>query len=124
MTGTSVNPLGQLVSLLFVLLFVLLDGPQTIVVGLARSFVALPLGAANLAAGGPVLLSWTGGFFSTAVGHSVGHASGIGAQSNSHVNAHAGGSVAESTSNAKSLFGDVSTSNDAKAIGRRGESPV
>lgn len=64
------------------------------------------------------------GFFSTAVGHSVGHASGIGAQSNSHVKAHAGGSVAESTSNAKSLFGDVSTSNDAKAIGRRGESPV
>ena len=67
MTGSSVNPIGQLLGLLFLLLFVLLDGPQTVVVGLARSFVALPLGAAHLAASGPVLVSWTGGFFATAV---------------------------------------------------------
>ena len=67
MTGGSANPLGKLLTWLFLLVFILLDGPQEIVVGLARSFVAVPLGGADLAAGGPLLLSWTGGFFSTAV---------------------------------------------------------
>lgn len=67
MTGSSANPLGRLISLAFLLLFLLLDGPQSLVVGLARSFVAVPLGGADLAGGGPLLLSWTGGFFSTAV---------------------------------------------------------
>lgn len=67
MSGSSANPLGRMVSWLFLLLFVLLDGPQAIVMGLARSFVAVPLGGADLAASGPVLLSWTGGFFVTAV---------------------------------------------------------
>ncbi len=67
MSGGSANPMGQLVSLLFLLLFLLLDGPQRIVTGLASSFVAVPLGGANLAAGGPLLVTWTGGFFATAV---------------------------------------------------------
>ena len=67
MTGNESNPIGRLVTLLFTLLFVLLDGPQSVVVGLARSFAAVPLGGADLAAGGPLLLSWTGGFFATAV---------------------------------------------------------
>lgn len=67
MTGAASNPLGRIVSWAFMLLFVLLDGPQEIVVSLARSFAAVPLGGASLAASGPVLLSWTGGFFSTAV---------------------------------------------------------
>ncbi len=67
MTGSSANPLGRLISLAFLLLFLLLDGPQAIVVGMARSFVVVPLGGAGLAAGGPLLLSWTGGFFATAV---------------------------------------------------------
>jgi flagellar biosynthetic protein FliR len=67
MSGSSANPLGRLVSLAFVLLFLLLDGPQMVVAGLARSFATVPLGGADLAAGGPLLLSWTGGFFATAV---------------------------------------------------------
>lgn len=67
MSGASANPIGQLISLLFLLLFLLLDGPQMIVMGLAKSFVSVPLGAAHLAAGGPLLVSWTGGFFATAV---------------------------------------------------------
>ena len=66
-SGSSANPLGRVVTWLFLLVFVLLDGPQSLVVGLARSFVAVPLGGADLAAGGPLLLSWTGGFFSTAI---------------------------------------------------------
>lgn len=67
MNGSSANPIGRLVSWAFLLLFVLLDGPQAVVIGLAESFVAVPVGGANLAAGGPVLLSWTGAFFATAV---------------------------------------------------------
>lgn len=67
MTGASANPLGRLITWAFLLLFILLDGPQQIVTSLARSFVAVPLGGATLSASGPLLLSWTGGFFSTAV---------------------------------------------------------
>ena len=67
MSGAAANPLGRLLTFVFLLLFCLLDGPQQIVIGLARSFVAVPLGGADLGAGGPLLLSWTGGFFSTAV---------------------------------------------------------
>ncbi|WP_412061173.1 flagellar biosynthetic protein FliR [Rubrivirga sp. IMCC45206] len=67
MSGSSANPLGKMVSWLFLVLFVALDGPQAVVAGLARSFAAVPLGGANLAASGPLLLSWTGGFFVTAV---------------------------------------------------------
>jgi len=67
MSGSTSNPLGRLLTFVFLLLFCLLDGPQHIVVGLAQSLVVVPLGGANLAAGGPLLLSWTGGFFSTAI---------------------------------------------------------
>lgn len=66
MSGATANPIARLITWLFLLLFLLLDGPQTLVVGMAESFVAVPVGGANLAAGGPVLLSWMGGFFATA----------------------------------------------------------
>ena len=67
MTGAASNPLGKIITWAFLLLFILLDGPQSVVVALARSFLAVPLGGADLAASGPVLLSWTGGFFETAI---------------------------------------------------------
>ena len=67
MSGAASNPLGRMLTFVFLLLFCLLDGPQQLVVGLARSFQAVPLGGADLAAGGPLLLSWTGGFFATAI---------------------------------------------------------
>lgn len=67
MTGATSNPLGRLIGLAFLLLFLLLDGPMMVVGGLARSFATIPLGGANLAASGPLLLSWMGGFFTTAV---------------------------------------------------------
>lgn len=67
MSGGTVNPLGRAIGLSFLLLFVLLDGPQQVVVGLATSFDAIPLGGGQVAAGGPLLLSWTGAFFSTSV---------------------------------------------------------
>ena len=66
MSGSSANPIGRLLSWTFLVLFLLLDGPTTVVLGMAQSFAVVPLGGADLAAGGPVLLSWTGGFFATA----------------------------------------------------------
>ena len=67
MIGEAANPLGQLLSLGFLTTFVLLDGPQGVMQALAGSFRVVPLAGANLAAAGPLLLSWTGGFFATAL---------------------------------------------------------
>lgn len=63
----SANPLGQLLSVTFLLLFLLLDGPAHLVQALAGSFGVIPLGGARLTAGGPLLIEWTGAFFATAV---------------------------------------------------------
>lgn len=65
--GDSSNPLGRLLSLFFLLLFVLLDGPHHLFRGLALSFEVVPLAGAHLAAGGPLLLEWTGGLFASAL---------------------------------------------------------
>jgi len=66
-SGASSNPIGQFLTMGFMLLFVLLEGPQQIVIALATSFEVVPLGGANLAAGGPLLLQWTGAFFAAAL---------------------------------------------------------
>ena len=59
----SAGPIGQILSVTFLLLFLLLDGPAHLVRALAGSFEVIPLGGANLAAGGPLLIQWTGAFF-------------------------------------------------------------
>ena len=66
-SGTSSNPIGRFLTLGFMLLFVLLEGPQQLLIALAESFQAVPLGGANVAASGPLLLSWTSTFFSAAL---------------------------------------------------------
>lgn len=65
--GTTSNPVGQLLSLAFLLLFVLLDGPHHLIRALAASFEVVPLGGAHIAAGGALLLGWMGEFFATAL---------------------------------------------------------
>lgn len=65
--GATANPVGQLLSLAFLLLFVLLDGPHHLIRALATSFEVVPLGGAHLAQGGALLLGWTGQFFATAL---------------------------------------------------------
>lgn len=65
--GTDANPLGQLYSIGFLLLFLLLDGPQQLLRGLALSFEAVPLGGAALPASGPLLLEMAGTMFAAAV---------------------------------------------------------
>lgn len=66
-SGEPSNPVGQLLTLGVMLLFVLLDGPQQVVIALATSFTVVPLGGADLAAGGPLLLEWAGVFFASAL---------------------------------------------------------
>jgi len=63
MSGASSNPLGQILSYIFLLAFLLLDGHHFLIRALAMSFEVIPIGGANLAAGGPLLLEWMGDFF-------------------------------------------------------------
>lgn len=65
--GQSANPLGRLISLLFMLVFVLVDGHHVVLQALAQSFAVVPLGGATLQASGPLLLGWTGDFFTLAL---------------------------------------------------------
>ena len=62
----SANPLGQILALAFLLLFLLLDGPAHLLRALTASFEVVPLGGARLDAGGALLIGWTGAFFATA----------------------------------------------------------
>lgn len=65
--GQSANPMGRLLSLVFMLVFVLTDGHHMILQALEQSFVVVPLGGATLQASGPLLLDWTGDFFTLAL---------------------------------------------------------
>lgn len=67
MSGTSSTPLGQILSYTFLLAFLLADGHHLLIRALVHSFELIPLGGANLAAGGPLLLEWIGAFFRIAV---------------------------------------------------------
>jgi flagellar biosynthetic protein FliR len=67
MSGTSSNPLGRILSYTFLLAFLLADGHHLLLRALVRSFEVLPLGTANLAAGGPLLLEYMGAFFHIAL---------------------------------------------------------
>jgi flagellar biosynthetic protein FliR len=66
-SGEPSNPVGRFLTLGVMLLFVLLGGPQQIILALAASFQAVPLAGADIAAGGPLLLQWTGLFFASAL---------------------------------------------------------
>lgn len=65
--GMNSNPIGRFLMTSMLLIFVLLDGHHHILYALVRSFEVVPLAGANLAAGGPLMLEWTGSFFETAL---------------------------------------------------------
>ena len=65
--GMHSNPVGRFLVTSMTLVFILLDGHHQILRGLVYSFQVVPLGGANLAAGGPLMLQWTGAFFTTAL---------------------------------------------------------
>ncbi|MFB6272192.1 MAG: flagellar biosynthetic protein FliR [Salinibacter sp.] len=67
MTGASSNPLGQILSYVFLLAFLLLDGHHVLIRALVRSFELIPLGGGVLAPSGPLLLEWMGDFFRIAM---------------------------------------------------------
>jgi flagellar biosynthesis protein FliR len=67
MDGSNSNPLGHLLSMGFLVLFLVLDGPQQVFSALALSFELVPLGGAALPAAGPLLLDWAGLMFRTAL---------------------------------------------------------
>jgi len=62
-SGQSANPMGRLLSLAFMLVFVLTDGHHMILRALEESFIVVPLGGATLQASGPLLLDWTADIF-------------------------------------------------------------
>ena len=65
--GVPSNPIGRLLALSFMMIFLLLDGHHHLLRALMVSFEAVPLAGAQLDASGPLLLSWTGKFFLSAL---------------------------------------------------------
>ena len=61
--GQSANPIGRLLSLVFMMVFVLVDGHHVILRALEQSFAVVPRGGAALQSSGPLRLDWTGDFF-------------------------------------------------------------
>lgn len=66
-TQSNSNPIGILLTMTFLLVFVLLDGHHEIVKALVGSFSLVPLGGAQIGNGGPLLLEWMAEFFLTAL---------------------------------------------------------
>lgn len=65
--GVHSNPVGRFLMTSLLLVFILLDGHHQVIHALVLSFDVIPLAGANLAAGGPLILQWTGHFFTTAI---------------------------------------------------------
>ena len=65
--GQSANPMGRLLSRFFMLMFVPVDGHHAVLRALGQSFAVVPLGGASIQASGPLLLDWTGDFFTLAL---------------------------------------------------------
>ncbi len=74
-TGGHNNPMGRMLSLTFLLAFLLLGlllllllaGHHLALGALVRSFEAIPLAGARVSAAGPLMLQWTGVFITTAL---------------------------------------------------------
>jgi flagellar biosynthesis protein FliR len=65
--GTQSNPIGNILSMTFLIVFLLLDGHHQVLRAFMASFEIVPLAGARLSAGGPVLLTFMGEFFTTAL---------------------------------------------------------
>jgi flagellar biosynthesis protein FliR len=65
--GTQSNPMGNILSMTFLIVFLLLDGHHQVLRAVMASFELVPLTGARVTAGGPVLLGFVGEFFATAL---------------------------------------------------------
>lgn len=66
-SGVASNPLGRMLGLAVLIVFILVDGHHHVIRALVYSFDAVPLAGANLYAPGPLLLEWMGDFFRIAL---------------------------------------------------------
>ncbi|MBO6575791.1 MAG: flagellar biosynthetic protein FliR [Rhodothermales bacterium] len=64
-TNANTNPLGRIVMMVFLLVFIMLDGHHMLLQALVISFEAIPLAGSEIEASGPHLLAMAGGLFST-----------------------------------------------------------
>ncbi|MFT4603398.1 MAG: flagellar biosynthetic protein FliR [Rhodothermales bacterium] len=64
-TNSNTNPLGRLLMMAFLMIFIALDGQHVLLEGLVYSFDAVPLAGGNITATGPQLLKMAGGLFTT-----------------------------------------------------------
>ncbi|MFW5955499.1 MAG: flagellar biosynthetic protein FliR [Rhodothermales bacterium] len=65
--GTQSNTIGNILTLTFLIVFLLLDGHHHVLRAVVISFDVVPLAGARLAAGAPLLLQWMSDFFTTAL---------------------------------------------------------
>lgn len=65
--GQASNPISNVLMMTFLLVFLLLDGHHQILEALMASFRVIPLGTANLANPGNLMLTWTGQLFIIAI---------------------------------------------------------
>jgi len=65
--GQASNPISNLLTMLTLLLFLILDGHHQVIRALNASFYVVPLAGADLHLAGPVMMSWTGDLFVTAL---------------------------------------------------------
>lgn len=65
--GTQSNPIGNILSFVFLLIFILLEGHHQVLRAMVVSFEVVPLSGGQLAAASPLLLSWMSDFFTTAL---------------------------------------------------------
>ena len=65
--GQSSNPISNFLIMTFTLVFLLLDGHHLVFQGLAYSFEVIPLAGGRLHNPGPMMLTWTGQLFVTAL---------------------------------------------------------
>lgn len=66
-SGDSANPMGRILSLAVLVVFVVIDGHHLLLRALQQSFEVVPLGGAQLHASGPLLIEWTVEFFRVAI---------------------------------------------------------
>ncbi len=65
--ATSTNPLGQVMNLMLLIVFLIIDGHHLVLQGLVYSFEPLPLAGARLETAGPMFLQWASALFLAAM---------------------------------------------------------
>jgi flagellar biosynthetic protein FliR len=65
--GSKANPVNKIIGLLFLMLYILLDGPHHLMRALALSLLVVPMGGGLVHASGPLLIQWVMDMFHIAL---------------------------------------------------------